>query len=531
MTLTDLYQALEPAQFTKKKVILSMAQYELNHTSIEHEKLKKLLLSIIDLLIEKGIERIITIFPVVKPPKPGKKPVKMDRYYAYHRAFEAACSDPKVTLWWSPAAVFIQLRNDKKQAGRLNIAHDENFNVIPIAEKFKKTDNGNYYPHFDRKREVFKEMNIIYQKYESKNITPPKMVSDVQIAKEKTYEKVKGPDGKMYYVEKEITAKVTTIPIPDVEKTLKDLGQDDAQAEPQAESTAEPEVHLTPEWMLKMKREAEKAIEDAKKRLITGPGQDDAGENVEDNTKPLNVNFIKFSDKSKVFTMDQADPKVTEQLNDDDQETVACVIPMSIGNVEYPVQIDTGAMPNVMSRETAREIEDVHKGHVSWIKLDRPMVCSVANNQRARTLSHVIVPTMNFGSHELKIPFYILEECNQTFIIGTRTMKKLGIVPDMEKDRVTCQPPGEKVKEEIPFMKCEEYEERLKLNNVTIDKDYQEEAELIVNRANISKQYRGLRPGDEDNAGPIYKENLKKWLDELLKDGSISEEQHERGHR
>ncbi|XP_065220927.1 serine/arginine repetitive matrix protein 1-like [Planococcus citri] len=164
ISLTDLYKSIKPVTFTKSKAIVSMAQFELNLTDTYYKTVQKKVKEVIDLLIGKGFDKIIILFPVIKPVVENQEPVSMSSYFMYRQAFELVCDYKRVALWWTPAALFLQLTKDERCPGKMTFDQDEDDNMIPIKCKFHHDKiSGKFYPDRDRKHEVLVEIDKLYR--------------------------------------------------------------------------------------------------------------------------------------------------------------------------------------------------------------------------------------------------------------------------------------------------------------------------------------------------------------------------------
>ncbi|XP_065220914.1 uncharacterized protein LOC135845944 [Planococcus citri] len=169
ITLADLYKSIKPVTFTKSKAIVSMGQYELNFSTLQNEYVVQEMVKVIDLLIaEKCFEKIIILFPVIKPVAGNQKPVSRKQYFAYRQMFKSVCDQRQIPFWWTPSAVFLQRRKDEKHPGnKLKFDQDEDGNMIPVISKFYHRERGGklkFYPKLMQKKQVLVEMNKLYNR-------------------------------------------------------------------------------------------------------------------------------------------------------------------------------------------------------------------------------------------------------------------------------------------------------------------------------------------------------------------------------
>ncbi|CAG7786237.1 unnamed protein product, partial [Allacma fusca] len=197
----------------------------------------------------------------------------------------------------------------------------------------------------------------------------------------------------------------------------------------------------------------------------------------------------------------QNDQSVLSQLNRTEVEIKTTVVSVGIGKGSYPAQLDTGATPNVISEETAKYLMENHSEDMDYIPLSEPVSCVLANEQIVETAHYALVPTIRFGKHTLKIPFYVMKNCNQVFLIGMQTMIQLGIDPRIHEGVAYCQPTPKHDIDSIPFLKPEEYVTKLKLNHVSIQQSYLPDTYMLLNRANTLRKYYKLPEGVTDT-GP-----------------------------
>ncbi|CAG7729114.1 unnamed protein product, partial [Allacma fusca] len=230
----------------------------------------------------------------------------------------------------------------------------------------------------------------------------------------------------------------------------------------------------------------------------------------QDSYEKLRVHQVKAS--RQVYNKKHVDPLVQNQLTYPPEEIITCVVSLGLGESFYPTQLDSGAVPNVISEETANLLRKKHADEIDYINLDNPVHCTLADDKEIQTADYVIVPKLKFGKHELKIPFYVLPGCNQTFIIGTRTMDLLKIKPEISERVAYCQPTSEHSKEMLRYLKPHEYEDSLIINKIRLDISLEPEVAKILNRANLARKYRRLPEGIEDDGPTVFIQRLQEDL-------------------
>ncbi|CAG7826112.1 unnamed protein product, partial [Allacma fusca] len=160
---------------------------------------------IMENLKQKGFEKIILLFPLVKPKTSASNPVSMDKYFAYRRALESL-EDDVVSFWWSPAALFLDLKRDSQDRYKRQFRVDKDYNMMPVMHKFHLSrKNGRYYPRFARKTELFQEMDKMYN-YDWHQKKPPENGTEQHGTQtEESREVITEEDGLQYEVIKKKT--------------------------------------------------------------------------------------------------------------------------------------------------------------------------------------------------------------------------------------------------------------------------------------------------------------------------------------
>ncbi|CAG7723810.1 unnamed protein product, partial [Allacma fusca] len=537
ISVSDLHKIISVTNFTRKKAILSLGQYEINYGGLDSRILKRIAAEIIELLKEKGFTRIILLFPVIKPKTPGRKPVQMDTYYAYRRALQTL-EDDIVSFWWTPAAVFLDLKRDYRNHEMRQFRVDKDFNMIPIQHKFHQNKkNGRYFPSFSRKTEFLNELDKMYN-HDYYKIPRQQKTSEYSVEEEVT-EQIVIEDG----VQVEVTNTKSLI-----EKTKKDLtGSVNKEVDEILKKVANLKKFMKPKALQKLldkigipvppgaeknqKQAEESSIEvestEVHVNQLTGAEQQPESSL---GAQPTNENLLNAvranqSTPKPALREDQIQESVSNQLLGGKKKTFSCVIPLKIDDITYPAQLDTGATPNIISEETANILLRDHYDSVEYIRLKKPLICHLADDAKVETLYYAIVPKINFGNHELMIPFYVLQGCNQVFIIGTNTMETLKMYPDVENKRATCQPTKDSQVEVLEFMNQEEYRKKLTIRQMRIVEGSEEEIAHISNKASLADEYDGMEPEDFDDGPKIFLETLAEDLKQAVAEGIITKKQ------
>ncbi|XP_065221385.1 uncharacterized protein LOC135846306 [Planococcus citri] len=497
---------------------------------------------ILEMLKKKGFTKIILLFPLVKPKVAASNPVSLDRYFAYRRALESL-EDDIVSFWWTPAAVFLDLKRDQQNQAMRQFRVDEHYNMIPVMHKFHLSKkNGRYYPRFARKTELIQEMDKMYN-YDWHKKTPPEIITDQDGAEtQESREIVTEEDGLQY----EIIRKKTLIEKKKAENP-KNIEKEVADAVKKIEKLKK---FIKPQTLHKLLNRIgipsppgeERNLSETAETPVSPAG---ASETIKINVNHVNgathipqnmqsaqptlessLNLLRTPVTPKPpLRREEIEARVREQILREKDKFDTCVVPLTVNGTAYPAQLDTGATPNVVSEETANILLRDHYDNVEYIMLKRPIVCNLADDSKVESYRYVIVLKLKFGDCELKIPFYILKGCNQIFIIGTKTMKVLGIKPDVENQQATCCPPGEEKTETLKFMSEQEYREKITLRRIRVKKKNVEQIDRITKKANTADKYQAKEPEDVDDGPEIFLETLRADLEQAVNEETITKKQ------
>ncbi|XP_065217069.1 uncharacterized protein LOC135843204 [Planococcus citri] len=523
--MATIREHVRKREFEKKKVILSLGTYELNYGNIRDSHMRRLLREIVGTLKEKGVEDIKILFPMIFPAGKNDRGVTAKRYYAWRRIFEEVCDNESVTLWWSPAAVFIRLI--RLEDGRLRFQPDKSGKVIPRDNRLQKKASG-YVPNEAGEKELLFEMKKCYNhKFKPKNSVFNSQNLCVETSTNLSAEVVTESDGDYLVTTKE-----------SIEKTKAKMPESSRPIAQIIEDLTKMEVKLSPDWQKKVKMVC-KAWKNKQGQPMEETSSDEETTKSSDGA-PANHHEVAVNQaaadqsstpESDVIDEKRTDPNTVEPLvrsqieNFDQAKT--CVVPLRFADLTLFTQLDSGATPNIMSETCANNLINNYKEKIEFIYLKRVLQCRLANNQVVRTWKKAIVVPLKFGKHKIKVPFFVMPGDNKLLLIGTKSIEKLDIKTDVKKGTATCRPPGTHRAEEVVFAKRSEYRvEDMYTNQIQLEEEYQKETVEIVSRADLHSFFRkDGRPRDD---GPeIFERNLRRYLGEAVREGRITKAESE----
>ncbi|CAG7721550.1 unnamed protein product, partial [Allacma fusca] len=414
-SMATIREHVRKREFEKKKVILSLGTYELNYGNIRDSHMRRLLREIVGTLKEKGVEDIKILFPMIFPAGKNDRGVTAKRYYAWRRIFEEVCDNESVTLWWSPAAVFIRLI--RLEDGRLRFQPDKTGKVIPRDNRLQKKTSG-YVPNEAGEKELLFELKKCYNhKFKPKNSVFNSQNLCVETSTNLSAEVVTESDGDYLVTTKE-----------SIEKTKAKMPESSRPIAQIIEDLTKMEVKLSPDWQKKVKMVC-KAWKNKQGQPMEETSSDEETTKSSDGA-PANHHEVAVNQaaadqsstpESDVIDEKRTDPNTVEPLvrsqieNFDQAKT--CVVPLRFADLTLFTQLDSGATPNIMSETCANNLINNYKEKIEFIYLKRVLQCRLANNQVVRTWKKAIVVPLKFGKHKIKVPFFVMPGDNKLLLI------------------------------------------------------------------------------------------------------------------
>ncbi|XP_065219555.1 uncharacterized protein LOC135845038 [Planococcus citri] len=242
--------------------------------------------------------------------------------------------------------------------------------------------------------------------------------------------------------------------------------------------------------------------------------------------KKQNIEFIDAIDNTPLKN-EKPDPVTSSQLVTQKTNDPACVIPVTIGARKVALQLDTGALPNVLSRLMVKTFLEEAPNWVKFIKLKKQVQLRLANNTLIPSATHIIELQMILGNEMIKVPFYIIDAPGQTFILGRISMDYLKMKLNVPERLVKCRPEFCE-KFTIPFMHTDEFQSALTVFSLvtneqeheTFSEDMSDTHHTIIEQEIFEERRLAQR---------TFKENLRADLNMALENGSITFQQAIRG--
>ncbi|XP_065218993.1 uncharacterized protein LOC135844661 [Planococcus citri] len=516
-----------------------MADFEINDESITTEYVEKHVDKIVRLLIQKEFKDILVLFPPVRPMKGSYDTTTIKRWYDFLHIFQSVEVSRNVRFASEPTKLLARLMKNPSVGPQWIVAHDEYDQVVPNMELFYYDDRiKDYKISIKARDELLGFLRKICDPTKRK-IDPRTSPTDEPHVSEEEEDTI--------YVSDE-TGNVGHVTVDSLRLLINNM----------AAASCEASTDMLRTLNRSMSEQLDASLN------TSGTSNLDSGIHDQEESEDVTEEFHDLPDKDKFKhfpansirmvngisvskdSNDTQDPtifskppmKVSEinrtlmsQLLHDKSDQITCVIPLRLGNACYPAQLDSGAVPNIMSEETAKYIMDNHPDDLEFIQLDVPAVCVLADSNEAETADYIIVPTLYFGKHALKIPFYVLKGCNQVFIIGTQSMRHLGIEPRISRGKAICRPSPKVHTEVVDFLTPEQYENKLNISSAEMKSAYKAEMNRILGRTSTRSNYYKLPEGVIDDGPEIFVTRLKADLADAVIAGRITLQQSELAYR
>lgn len=569
-----------------------MGYMELNHSSKKYEVIFEYMYAIVNLLCTRGAEEIILLFPVVKPRVEGEPPVALHRYITYRRMLAKLTDDSRVTLWRKPAMCLVKQETVTGIGGttyqRAAIAPDAS--IIPIQRKFKFIPCEQRYhinpDCYDELAAAFEEEMKYHLRKPIKTeraTGPAKILYDPNELFKPPLRMTEGGTAKTNVTNERRIKSKAFVPLPTIDENKppsraslnpnvtsakeEAVGVNNMRIESDQSSTAEnsPNSHhfpfedvsftsvetSTPSKIL-LKRG------DAIPRCLSFNGgktvkfSDSQNENIEHDDKTprkfphvdsIRVMALKKEAKSDekpieaVHSVDNAnidgeneiDSMIKQQIVDETCDDPTCVVPVRIGDEVYATQLDTGALPNVISQATADLWKAAHPRNLRYIRLRRPVNLRLADDKLIRTEASMMLITMSFADHLMRVPFYVIDSRCHTCIVGRLSMRILGIQPMLDEKVAYIQPKGEKHSTKLKFLDAEEFQ-NLTVFNCDVDKEHEQAASRKIIKNTSAVHWATLDPEDRDDGPAVFRRKLMRDLSQAQNEGRVTKAQTEEAY-
>ncbi|CAG7732556.1 unnamed protein product [Allacma fusca] len=576
VSLSDIFDALKDEKFEPKgKYILSAGQLELNYSKKPYEIVEKELRKIINLLLEKfQAEYVILLFPIVKPRQKGDKEVTLARYIEYRKIFLRMTEDARVFFWREPAMGYLHTEICQKQEGgqyiRPKTGADKN--ILPNIERFKFIHRvKRYYPlittyvalHYLMERKLDQHELIIYRsKHWTNNrgilgggirnvIAPARLILD-----DNTNRNIQTDALEV----EEMVNKPTILPLPtntlNFELETETAPQNNVQEETNVSSdtSIHAETKTQPTLMVpdmiqqgifrrphttmptRSTRFSKPAVERShltlnqmlgvKRNRVRYEDSSDDDDDFDHEAKELQA--IDSIDNT-IIDNDHVAPDSKAGIIDLNTIDPTCVVSTLINTRNYALQLDSGALPNVISKEVLKDIIYNAPGWWRFLHMKRPVLLKMADNNIVKTHQNMVEIKMFFGTEKIKVPFYLIESPGRTFIMGRATMDDLRVVLDIHEKFAECKPMHCR-KFKINFMSRDQFQDALSVFSVR--EYYTAFIHEMVHNMKKHTKYAKLdfvSINEQEQAKKLYLENLKSDLEAAVSSGSVTQEEATQG--
>ena len=511
ISLEDLYNRLKPVEIVKKKVIISLGQLELNYSKKPFKCIEEAIKKVINLICNKGVESIVILFPIIKPKLGEEKSVRLNRYIEYRRMFAKLAQDDRVAIWREPSQILLLCEEVANLAGikYQRPAKGEDGALTPLTEKFNYAEKcQRYFISIKCYNEIAAAMKKELEKYNQKDHQPRSKGPLKQLFEAKPFQFTKQMEKSQG-----ITILRRTVKTSEPMSTSTNYKSNEESQAKELTSSNPTKPDESEMGQIEVKTLAPM---DLKTTNIDESEYETASE--EDPLRPLNV--VDSIDNTKCEV--NMEPIVEAQIVSENTEDPTCVIPLKKEDQTIAAQLDSGALPNVISRKTAEDLTRLQC--TKYIPLRRNVMLKLADGKIVRTMKHVIQAELYFGHIRLKIPFYVIESEQPMCIIGRLSMKVLKIQPVIEGNYAYCAPTGVTKRAMLKFLKPEEYQGATVFKFDT-PKEFERETIDMIIADTKAVDWGKLEEDEKDNGPQIFMKKLKKDLEDAVKTKRIP--QHE----
>ncbi|CAG7733588.1 unnamed protein product, partial [Allacma fusca] len=242
------------------------------------------------------------------------------------------------------------------------------------------------------------------------------------------------------------------------------------------------------------------------------------------------TNFVDSVDNTYIEDGEHVDSYYDQFLISERTDDPGCVVPIVIGNKTFSIQLDCGALPNVVSPKVLEAIFRAVDRPLLKIRLRRPIQLRMANDAIVKAATHVVIIDFNLGPENMSMPFYVMDTPGLTFIMGRVAMDVVKITPCINERVALCSPRG-KDPFSVPYIDPDRYHDALSLCKIQLMT-----GDTLSIRNTTVFNTRLTIPGydfkkDRDKAYQIFIKNLQDDLQELIEDENLSEEEILEGMR
>lgn len=484
-------------------VILSLGQLELNYSKRPFESIEADIRKIVDCLCMKGFEKIVILFPIVKPRIEGEKPVGLKRYIAFRRIFAKLAQDDRIAIWRNPSQLFLHREEAMNLSGSKyeRPAVDEKYNVIPDQTKFRFSNTiKKFYFTTKSYHEVAKSLRSELEKFNAESKKPTATGSLKRLYEP---EKVKIVTKQPHFMRenKDSTLEISLRP----ESKMSPPGTKN-------QNISDPEKTKPADKLpVQIISDYETAYETD---YITAS---------EDETNPLAVNKIKTNTTNVVESVDNVKydknniPNIVrKQIITETTEDPTCVVELLLENDKVMVaQLDTGALPNILSKGTVEKLTRNCPDSIKYVPLRRPVLLKLADNTIIKTMTHMVQVSFYFGEILMKMPFFVLNMNGPVCIIGRLSMKVMKIELNQQHGYAYCRPAGAEKRTVLKFLEPHEFQ-GAEVLQCEVPKLYEHEVVHTTITDTKAVNVARLGPEDRDNGPEKFREKLRKDLREAV---------------
>lgn len=514
-----VYQIVNECKFETESAILSLGQHELGLKHVNFRNLRQWIHAILDSLCKKHVKDIIMLMPIPKPNGfYGSCNMKLKKYLKFLSMFRQIARQRSIRCLESPLKIFLNM----DQKGRIR-QNKRGYLYLNRSAFHYSRKNNRFYPHCKQIENLMKKLIAFHTNNEKESSTIPKKENTLPLSSENTTNMHAIPKPTQQERAKSLTSKIEGSIDHLLDNNLNQpILPDHRSADPQIGLQIQQERDRNIDTQTNTSIIAVdgsrnsstdhfpcvyNARSDNKNDIYKIERESDLNNKKPQNSitsRELKTNFqvIGINDQHNLQT------STTHATNQHDKENVnqhiivqaevhnanvehaqeilvinksknTCVIPLYVENTSYPAQLDTGAGPNVISKDTALTLKKTHPEKIKIEKSRAIVKVQMADGRITNAMNYQAKIQLQFGRHQFTLTFYMLDHCSCVFIIGRYSMLENGIEINLANLVATCYKDG--ILETLPFLETHQFQGKLKLNQI-LSIDIQQLTDIEIER-------------------------------------------------
>ncbi|CAG7786376.1 unnamed protein product [Allacma fusca] len=196
-------------------------------------------------------------------------------------------------------------------------------------------------------------------------------------------------------------------------------------------------------------------------------------------------------------------------------------IPIFINDMPLPAQLDSGALPNVMTKTLVDYITREHPQWIRYVKLNNPVNLRMADNSLVKAMTHCVEICVRLGTHMVCMPFYVLDTTGKSLLIGRLSMRHLGIVINHREGHEYAECHPKKAKSfKIPYLNKTEINDIYPVKKIAVLRKNKREAIRLISQNTFYMDEDWAH--EQNQARELYLKNMRTDLNNLVIKGDIT---------